>query len=441
MFPKRFTLEFILEAALFVLRNNYFIFDDDCRRQEIGTAMGTVFAPPYACLTIGYLEETKLFKTVLPSYFNKNDCILILQLFFRYIDDGFIIWPTRLDRSIFGQAMNSLHPNIKFTIENSTTEKVGDKIVQKLNFLDVTVILHESGQVETDIFYKETNSHDYLDYDSHHPNHTKKNIVYNLAKRIIIFVSNPSMEEKRLNELKNWLLSCNYPVKVINRGFHNAKLQGPAPDPKLKNNTIPFITTHTSNLDSSKTVKLCNELLKNTKDDNLRRIFEKSNVVLALKQPQNLLMQLSTAKFTSSCVTKKENGLFKCKDTRCLICKRYLQECTSFITSNNHEWFIRSHITCNSKFVIYYLKCICCNVTTYSGKTNNLRKRTNVHISSCRTGNSSDKFDIHVYNCRQRHNITSEPYFKLYVFVEVFKQNLLLTYESYIHQRHFDTMN
>ena len=33
--------------------------------QLLGTAMGTKCATPYACITVGYLEETKLFILVL----------------------------------------------------------------------------------------------------------------------------------------------------------------------------------------------------------------------------------------------------------------------------------------------------------------------------------------------------------------------------------------
>ena len=86
-----------------------------------------------------------------------------------------------------------------------------------LNFLDVNVILHEDGQVETDVYYKATNSHDYLDFDSHHPTHIKENIPFNLEKRIIVFCSNERKEKVRLNKLKQWLLKCNYPEKLIDK--------------------------------------------------------------------------------------------------------------------------------------------------------------------------------------------------------------------------------
>ena len=41
-------------------------------RQVKGTAMGPDFAPPYACLTIGFLEETKMFNS-LKQVLNNED--------------------------------------------------------------------------------------------------------------------------------------------------------------------------------------------------------------------------------------------------------------------------------------------------------------------------------------------------------------------------------
>ena len=64
--PEYFIKAFILEAAPFILLNNNFQFDSYMFLQLLGTAMGTKFAPPYACLSVGYLEETILFPRLLP---------------------------------------------------------------------------------------------------------------------------------------------------------------------------------------------------------------------------------------------------------------------------------------------------------------------------------------------------------------------------------------
>ena len=92
------------------------------------------------------------------------------------------------------------------------------------------------------MFYKETNSHDYLNYFGHHPEHTKQNIPYNLAKTIMAFTSEEEKTNKRLSEPKTWLLSCSYPLAIIEKAFFNAKLQGPAP--KKEGIVILFLSTH-----------------------------------------------------------------------------------------------------------------------------------------------------------------------------------------------------
>lgn len=439
LLPQRFSVEFVLEASKLILENNNFKFDGVCYHQEIGTAMGAVFAPPYACLAVGYLEETKLERTILPQYFCAEDCALILYLLLRYIDDGFIPWPKRLNLQDFIKALNSLHPMIKYTIEVNVIKYVNGIRLKILNFLDVKLILHESGRVEIDIHYKDTNSHDYLDFYSHHPDHTKKNIVYGLAKKIVEFVSNYTTEQQRLDELYEYLVACNYPPTIVRKGIHNARLQGPAPNPAKKVQTIPFISTFTSNLKSERIVKISNQLLQDSQDDRLKTAFNNSKVVLALKQPPNLLRQLSKAAFTSEPEPRKEIGIFTCGRSICDICTFYLQPCKSFLTSNGTEWFVNSHITCHSKFVIYFLKCLSCQEKeTYSGQTNHLRNRTNNHISGCRTGRTTDKFDLHVHKCNKT---LTEPFFKLYVFVELSDGSLLDAYENYLHRCNFDTMN
>ena len=59
-------------------------------------AIDTKCAPPYACQTVDYLEETKLFTIELPKYWNESQCRLIMELLKHYMDDSFIFWPLKL---------------------------------------------------------------------------------------------------------------------------------------------------------------------------------------------------------------------------------------------------------------------------------------------------------------------------------------------------------
>ena len=49
--------------------------------QVFERAVGTKCAPPYACLTAGYQEETKRFTQELLKYFSVEECELIKEVF------------------------------------------------------------------------------------------------------------------------------------------------------------------------------------------------------------------------------------------------------------------------------------------------------------------------------------------------------------------------
>ena len=120
--------------------------------QLLGTAVGTKCALPYACLTVGCLEETKVFTNKLPKCFNESEWKLIMELLKRYMDDCFIFWPFKLYFENFKICLNKIHPSIKLTFEKRKIIYENEKKAQVLSFLDVKIILHEDSSVETDIY-------------------------------------------------------------------------------------------------------------------------------------------------------------------------------------------------------------------------------------------------------------------------------------------------
>ena len=42
-----------------------------------------------------------------------------------------------------------------------------------------------------------------------------------------------------MDELYEYLVACDYPPAIVRKGIHNARLQGPGPDPSKKLQTIP----------------------------------------------------------------------------------------------------------------------------------------------------------------------------------------------------------
>ena len=441
LFPRRFTRSFILEAIRFVLENNYFSFDGEIWHQCTGTAMGKSFAPPYACLTMGYLEETKLFPVLLPDNFDEETTALIISYFFRYIDDGFNFLPKSVMPEVFLNVLNQMNDSIQYTMTEPSAYR---RIYMSTDFLSIKVAIDGDGNVKTNIHYKETNAHDYLLFDSHHPEHTKVNIPYTLAKRIYLLTSEGEWVRENLASLKQFLLDRKYPEEIIDRGIHKALLQGPLPEPSEPRRKIPFTSTYFSNHDCRNILNVASDLIGSTRDDRLRQAFKNTQLIQSHRQPKNLLRLLTSSRFLNSSniiAERKPSGIFLCHRNICKLCTDgYLQECRSFLTSNGTTWDVKCHATCSSKNVIYFLVCNFCNLESYTGKTDNFRNRTNDHISKSRSGKSTNIFDIHVYNC-SRNFSPRVPLFKAYIFMVMNDYNKLLNSERQLHLAGHDTMN
>ena len=442
----RFTDEFILESIEFLLKNNSCKFGSQLYNQIKGTAMGASFAAPYACLTIGYLEETMLYPE-LESKFGKRELETIKKTYKRFMDDGIVFLPAHMCKTVFLSILNAMDPAIVFTLEESESILLKGKSAEKLNFLDICIMIDQDGNIQTDIYYKPTNSHDYLHFGSFHPEHTLKNIPYCLAKRIVVFCSEEETMEVRLMELRELLKQCDYPPKLINEGIHNARLQGPAPPKSGKDNVVAFVHQNMTNFQFSHILTTAQNLIETAQSDEIRHAFKDVRFVEAMRQPRSIIRTITTLKppFYDDVISEPNPGIFaECTDKRCEICKfGYIQNCTSFTTSSGEIWEIRSHINCNSRNVVYYLECLMCNgprEETKTGKTKTrLRDRVNNHRSDCKSGNTTDVFDRHCHSCGAHRG--EEPYFRVKAFMKLSTPDKLLTYEKMLHGRKYATIN
>ena len=143
----RFNNQFILDAADFILKNNSLTFDSMFFLQLKGTAMGTVFAPTYANLTMAYHEIQVYFvikntySLVVSKFFEEN--------WFRFLDDSEILLNTKLIKpNDLLTILNQVNPNLQFTMGRSTTN---------LPFLDI--IINKTGtKIWMDIYNKPSDS-------------------------------------------------------------------------------------------------------------------------------------------------------------------------------------------------------------------------------------------------------------------------------------------
>ena len=107
-----------------------------------------------------------------------------------------------------------MHPTIKFTTDWSKTS---------VNFLDVTVSIAE-GVIETDLYVKPTDSHQYLLSSSCHPFYCKKGIPYSQALLLNRICSNNEFFDKRCNDLEKYLLERGYSEKMVRKEILRARV-------------------------------------------------------------------------------------------------------------------------------------------------------------------------------------------------------------------------
>ena len=68
----------------------------------------------------------------------------------------------------------------------------------------------KDGSIETDLYTKPTDKHQYLLVWSRHPQHTKRAIPFSLALRLRRICSNPDNYKLRTNELIDYLANRDY---------------------------------------------------------------------------------------------------------------------------------------------------------------------------------------------------------------------------------------
>lgn len=147
------------------MSSTYFVFDGHFYEQVEGAPMGSPLSPVVANL---FLED---FETrALDSAADKPSCWL------RYVDDTFVVWPHGPDKlQNFLRHINSVHPNINFTMET--------EVNNKLPFLDCLVLKKPDGTLGHTVYRKPTHTDRYLHATSHHPGSQLRSVANSLAHR------------------------------------------------------------------------------------------------------------------------------------------------------------------------------------------------------------------------------------------------------------------
>ena len=133
------------ELMLIATRGVEFSFNNQIYKQLDGLAMGSPFGPALANIFVGFHESRLFDSTVKPG------------VYFRYVDDTFVIFGSELDCDCFHEKLNLLNPVLKVIVENEQNNS--------LNFLDVLVEKEGIGFL-TYVYRKPTFTGQYIRWNS-----------------------------------------------------------------------------------------------------------------------------------------------------------------------------------------------------------------------------------------------------------------------------------
>ncbi|CAF3183115.1 unnamed protein product, partial [Rotaria sp. Silwood2] len=212
-------VETIIRLSRFVMQNNYFSYDGQYYHQIREGAMGSPLTLTIAnCYMFFY--ERQIVKQISNSG----------GLYFRYIDDIFITinWPAQ---HLFKQIdrWNHFDENIKLS------ENIGPTA----DFLDLH-IENQDGQLFTSVYQKPSYEPYYLPFNSIHPLHMKKNIIFTMLLRTIRYCSTFQAYLDEREKLRIALLLNKYPNKFVDEQFKNVLLKLSVDKPLTFNNYAKY---------------------------------------------------------------------------------------------------------------------------------------------------------------------------------------------------------
>ena len=195
-----------------------FSLNDIMHCQIDGVAMGSPLGPALAIIFVGYYES-KLFQTTSKP-----------EMYYRYMDDTFVVFNNEDECDLFLDSLNSLHPSLRFTLEKESNLAVP--------FLDVLVEKSPSTFI-TSIYRKPTFTGQYLRWNSFNPWKRETNLILTLSHRALAICS-PKRLPSELHKIKSILLTNEYPEHVIKsfmamkmKQFHALPKFGPKKMPRL----------------------------------------------------------------------------------------------------------------------------------------------------------------------------------------------------------------
>ena len=197
--------------------------------------MGTIVAPTYATLVMGYLELQ--FYEKCKNEFGVKNGKYIEENWHRFLDDCYIaLDETNINPLKLFDKLNNIYDNIKFTKEQRNLY---------LPFLDIMMNKDlENNNIWMDMFYKKTDTRRCIAFNSCHPKQCKKIHILHLLEEFVPQWKTTKLEK---NVWMKVLYSQKYPQNLVQeaipkvKSIPNENLR--ASETKTDSNNLAFVTT------------------------------------------------------------------------------------------------------------------------------------------------------------------------------------------------------
>ena len=187
-------------SLLKIATGGLFMHRDTIFQQTDGVTMGNPLGVTLANFFMAHCEEL-IFNSVTQFF---------PTFYARYIDDIFCIFRSDVDWKPFFSLLNSMHPNLQFTFEESSGSL--------LPFLDVHVHLRDGGS-DTWVFRKKTHTNVILNFQAVAPIKWKSGLITCFLNRAHRICSSVQLFYKEVEFLKSMFIQNAYPAQFFDRVY------------------------------------------------------------------------------------------------------------------------------------------------------------------------------------------------------------------------------
>ena len=249
----------------------------------------------------------------------------------------------------------------------------------ELNFLDIKYCFDGDGNLQTDLYTKETDSRSYLSFSSAHPNHTFSGNVYSQSLRLRRIINSKDRLKTRLDELAESFKKAGYPTKMvtdITNKVLNSERDIRKKDKKegVDKDKIIVVSTYEADKNIVGAIKDSEESFKMTQSfrDQRGPLFK-----YVKKVGPNLKTYVNTLK--QQALGTKRGSAKRCGGRGCKTCSILIK--SPFVMMRNKKVHL-SEGTCKTYNICYLARCRICD-KFYTGRTvGPLHKRINGHRDS-----------------------------------------------------------